>query len=94
MPDLEVPGGGLPTLGGDMANQLTVGREFDATLNSVRMRLRVRSILRGSVGDVDAMVIPQWRDKGYGIYHLGLYRDPDIDPQGHLIVAFELQRVG
>ena len=94
MSDLEVPGGGLPTLGGDMANQLTVGREFDATLNGARMRLRVRRILRGSVGDVDAMVIPQWRDKGYGTYHLGLYRDPEVDPQGSLIVAFELQRVG
>ena len=94
MSDIEVPGGGLPTLGGDMANQLTVGREFDATLNSVRMRLRVKSILRGSVGEVDSMVIPQWRDRGYGIYHLGLYRDPEVDPRGSLIVAFELQRVG
>ena len=88
--DLELPGGGLPSLTGDIANQLTVGKEFDAN----RMRFKVRRILRGSVGEIDAQVIPMFRDKGDNVWHLGLYRDPDVDPQGSLIVAFELQRVG
>ena len=89
MTDPTVGEGGFQSVDGEIANLVVTGKEFDVGPR----RFKVKRVLRGSVSDIDALVIPIFRDKGGGIWHLGLYRDPDVEPQSSLIVAFELQRV-
>mgnify|MGYP001558743044 CR=1 FL=1 len=72
----------------DIADMVIRGREF----NVGRKRFRVTRVSRGSMSHVYGNVIPRIQETSKG-WRLGLYADPQVDPNSHLLVACDLQRV-
>lgn len=73
----------------EIADLLVAGREFDVGPK----RFKVRRVSRGSMAHASGSMIPLVRQDLLGVWHLGLYEDPERDSRSPLLVAFELDRI-